>query len=385
MDTDASGHAREQSEVELAPLTEQRRSAGLTPLSLLVTIFLAYLLFKIQVVLILLIGGILLATALAGPVEWLRRRWGLGRGLAILLAYVLILVTLGLLVWLLVPPVAREGARFVRDAPVLLETWRGRLVASENAAIRSAAARLFAVLDTAGGAGFPTGLALGVAQGIGGVFITTFTIFLIAFYWIAEKALIKRAAVSVVSPAHRRRALRIWNEVEVKLGAWIRGQLLLMAVVGALATLAYGLMGLPFWLILGVIAGLTEAVPNVGPIIGAVPAVLMALTVDWRLALGVVAFVVVLQLLENAVLVPRIMRGAVGLSPLTTVLAILAGGEVRGVVGALLAIPVAGAIQVILSDLLREKREREASDREQARRSWRQFLARRRATAPSPD
>lgn len=385
MDIDASGHAREPSEeTTRAPLAEPRR-AGLTPLSLLVTIFLAYLLFKIQVVLVLLIGGILLATALAGPVEWLRRRWRLGRGLAVLLAYVLILFILGLLIWLLVPPVAREGTRFVRDAPALLDLWRGRLVASENAAIRSVAARLFAVLDTAGGPGIPTGLALGVAQGVGGVLITTFTIFLIAFYWITEKPLIKRAAVSLFSPAHRRRALRIWNEVEVKLGAWIRGQLLLMAVVGALATLAYGMMGLPFWLILGVIAGLTEAVPNVGPIVGAVPAVLMALTVDWRLALGVVAFVTVLQLLENAVLVPRIMRNAVGLSPLTTILAILAGGEVRGVVGALLAIPVAGAIQVILGDLLREKREREASDRERAGRSWRQFLGRRRAIAPASE
>lgn len=141
-----------------------------------------------------------------------------------------------------------------------------------------------------------------------------------------------------------------------------------MAIIGVLATAAYGLMGLPFWLLLGVIAGLTEAIPNVGPILGAIPAVLVALTVDWKLALAVVAFVTVLQLLDNAVLVPRIMKGTVGLSPLTVILAILAGSEFRGVVGALLAVPIAGAISVILADALREKHEREAA--EQGRGRW---------------
>lgn len=159
--------------------------------------------------------------------------------------------------------------------------------------------------------------------------------------------------------------------MEDKLGAWLRDQLLLMVTIGTLATVAYGIMGLPFWLILGVIAGLTEAVPNVGPILGAIPAVLLALSVDWKLALAVVAFVAVLQLLENAILVPRIMRGAVGLSPLTVILAILAGSEFRGIAEALLAVPIAGALSVILADVLREKREREGTIARQARRWFR--------------
>ena len=132
-------------------------------------------------------------------------------------------------------------------------------------------------------------------------------------------------------------------------------------------------MGLPFWLLLGVIAGLTEAIPNVGPVLGAIPAVLVALTVDWKLALVVVGFVTVLQLLENAVLVPRIMKGTVGLSPLTVILAILAGSEFRGVVGALLAVPIAGAISVILADVLREKHEREAAEQGPGRWFGRMF------------
>ena len=367
---------------------DERRSVGLTPLTLLITIFLAYLLFKIQIVVILLIGGIILATAIGGPVEFLHRRLAIARGLAILLIYLLILAALGLLGWLLAPPVVREGTEFVREAPGLFTAWREQLATNENAFIRDIASRAFEVIQSSGLALFPASLALNVVQGVGGSLVNLFILFLIAFYWITERSLIKRAVVGLFRPSQHGRAATLWNEVEEKLGAWLRGQLLLMAIVGTLATIAYGLMGLPFWLILGVIAGLTEAIPNVGPILGAIPAVLLALTVDWKLALGVVAFVSVLQLLENAVLVPRIMKGAVGLTPLTTIMAILAGAEFRGVVGALLAVPVAGALQVILADLVREKQEREAAEEEEQRfgyRLRRAFQRRRRAPAAPGD
>jgi predicted PurR-regulated permease PerM len=341
---------------------DERPAGGLTPVTLLLTAALGYLLFKIQIVIILLIAGILLATAIGGPVEYLHKRRNIGRGPAILLIYLAILVGLGSLFYALIPPVAREATNFAQAVPSLIENWRGQMVASGNPVLRTAGGRLTDALNGAGsGTPLPTGLAFGVVQGVGGALVTLFSLFLIAFYWITEKPLIKRAVVTLFRPNQRRRTLRLWSEVEVKLGAWIRGQLILMVVIGTLATVAYGLMGLTFWLVLGVIAGLTEAIPNIGPALGAIPAVLVALTLGWQYALAVVAFVVVLQLLENAVLVPRIMRGTVGLTPLTIILAILAGSEFNGVVGALLAIPVAGAIQVILSDLLREKRRRDAA------------------------
>ncbi len=352
--------------------SEDRRPGGLTPATLLITLFLAYLLLKIQIVIVLLIAGILLATAIGGPVEWLHKHRNIGRGPAILLVYLLLLSGLGLFFYLLIPPIAREAGGLARDFPNRIETLRTQVQTSDNSLIRTGGGRLFAIIGGytsggGGGAAATPGLAFGVLQGLGGVIVTLFTLFLIAFYWITEKPLVKRAIVSVFAPSQRRRVLHLWHEVEGKLGSWIRGQLILMAVVGVLATTAYGLMGLPFWLILGVIAGLTEAIPAVGPILGAVPAVILALTEDWKLALAVVAFVIVLQLLENAVLVPRIMRGTVGLTPLTIILAILAGSEFQGLVGALLAIPVAGAIQVILGDLLAEKRRRDAAEQEPPR------------------
>jgi predicted PurR-regulated permease PerM len=277
--------------------------------------------------------------------------------------------------------VITEGTRFVREVPTLIEDWRGQLLASNNGLIRNAATRAFEVIDRAQGGGVPvpTNLAVGIVSGIGGGLVTLFTLFLIAFYWITEKTLIKRAVSSLFRSGPTLARPPPLDRGGGEAGRVDRGQLLLMAVVGGLATVTYGLIGLPFWLILGVIAGLTEAIPNVGPILGAIPAVLIALSVDWKLALGVIAFVSVLQLLENAVLVPRIMKGAVGLSPLTVILAILAGSEFRGVAGALLAVPIAGAISVILNDMLREKREREQEQAARPSDWFRQAWRRRRA------
>src|SRR5262249_24887449 len=120
--------------------------------------------------------------------------------------------------------------------------------------------------------------------------------------------------------------------------------------------IGYGVMGIRFWPLLGLFAGITEAIPIVGPWIGGIPAVVIALTQSWQKAVMVALFVVALQACGDWVLVPRVRRGAVGWSPLTVFVAILAGSEFMGVVGAFLAIPVAAVVQVIVGDYLRTRR-----------------------------
>lgn len=353
------------------PEPEAGGARGLTPATFLLALFAAFFLYKVQAVVVLLIVGILLATAIAGPVEFLTRRARLPRPLAILLVYLALLALLLGFFSLIIPPLAEQVTSFVRAAPALLADWRARLEGSDNPLLRNAAMRVFRVFNDqlqGGTLPLPTNLAVGFVSGVGGGLVSLFTVFLIAFYWLTEKARIKRAVGRLAPTRQQGRIYHLWEEVELKLGSWIRGQLLLMLVIGASATVAYGLLGLPFWFLLGLIAGLTEAIPNLGPVLGAIPAVLLALSVDWKLALAVVAFVTVLQLVENAVLVPRIMKGALGLSPLTVILAILAGGEFRGVAGALLAVPIAGALSVILADVLQERQAREAAG--QPRRGW---------------
>jgi hypothetical protein len=145
----------------------------------------------------------------------------------------------------------------------------------------------------------------------------------------------------------------IWETIEYKLGGWTRGQLLLCLIIGTLSTTAYFLLDLPFWLALGIFAGITEIVPFIGPIVGGGAAVTIALTDSWQKALIVLVFVVLLQQLESALLVPRVMKHAVGMSPLTVILAVLIGGKIGGILGSILAIPVGAMIQVLLSVILR--------------------------------
>ena len=145
-------------------------------------------------------------------------------------------------------------------------------------------------------------------------------------------------------------------EVEEKLGGWVRGQLLLMVAIGVMATIGYVFLGLPSPAVLGVLAGLFEIIPMIGPFLAFAPAVLVALaTVDPTRALMVVGYALVIQQIESNVLVPRVMGRTVGVSPLTVMLGILLGGALAGLPGAFLAVPAAGALQVVLAHVLRSE------------------------------
>jgi predicted PurR-regulated permease PerM len=145
-------------------------------------------------------------------------------------------------------------------------------------------------------------------------------------------------------------------EVEEKLGGWVRGQLLLMLAIGVMATIGYVFLGLPSPAVLGVAAGLFEIIPMIGPFLAFAPAVLVALaTVDPTRALMVVGYALVIQQIESNVLVPRVMGRTVGVSPLTVMLGILLGAALAGLPGAFLAVPAAGALQVVLAHLLRSE------------------------------
>lgn len=138
-----------------------------------------------------------------------------------------------------------------------------------------------------------------------------------------------------------------WKQVETALGAYTRGQLALMLVVGVACFVGLVILRVPHAPALALIAGLTEAIPFVSPFIGGIPAVLLGLTVSWQIALLVAGWYVLVQQLEAHLLVLRIMHRAVGLNPFLVIVALIAGGTLKGVLGALLAIPVVAALQVL--------------------------------------
>jgi predicted PurR-regulated permease PerM len=185
------------------------------------------------------------------------------------------------------------------------------------------------------------------------------SIFVITFYYLMEKDFTRSLLLMQFKPSTATRIRRALDSVDQQLGRWMRGQLTLCLIIGIASTVAYGALDVRFWPVLGLIAGITEAIPIIGPWIGGVPAVAMALTQSWQKALMVAGIAVIIQFTENWVLVPRVMKGAVGLTPLTVFLALLVGTEFMGIIGALLAIPIAAAIQVIVSEYIRARREAE--------------------------
>jgi predicted PurR-regulated permease PerM len=173
----------------------------------------------------------------------------------------------------------------------------------------------------------------------------------VVYFWLTEHARLQRYVLAFVPQDRRRRARDVWNSAETRLGMWVRGQLILMASIGVATGVAYTLLGLPSALLLGLIAALAEAVPIVGPLLGAIPAVLVAATISPELALAVAGIYLVLQLIEGNVLVPLVMRNTTGISPFLVILSVLIGGSVGGFIGALLAVPIAAAGEVLIEGL----------------------------------
>jgi predicted PurR-regulated permease PerM len=342
---------------------DERGRPGLTPVSLLLVLVVAYLLIKVQLVLVLVLLAVLFATVIERPVIELEKR-RIPRGLSILAVYVAIFGTITLGVMLISPTIQKEADRFQRDAPVQLSELRSSWLESGNGLLSGAGAdalqRVIQEFDDPSAP--PKQLTIGIVTGIGGGVVGTLTVLVMAFYYLMEKNFLRRLVISQLASTNRDRVERVWDNVEAQVGRWLRGQLTLCFIIGTASLIGYGSMGIRFWPLLGLWAGLTEIVPIVGPWIGGIPAVIIAMTQSWDKALMVGIFVVLLQLTENTILVPRVMKGAVGLSPLTVFIAILAGTQYLSVAGALLAIPVAAAVQVILADYLRGRRGADASE-----------------------
>jgi AI-2E family transporter len=184
------------------------------------------------------------------------------------------------------------------------------------------------------------------------LFAYSVTVLAFGFYWTMEVPRLERLLLSLLAVGRRPRALSIWHEIESKLGGFVRGQGLAMLAIGAASAIGYALIGLPHVLALAVLAGLLEAVPLVGPVLAVVPAILVALPLGLNMVLLVIGLAVVLQLIENNVLIPRIMHHAVGVSALVGMLAVLAFGTLYGLLGVLIAIPMTAVVQVLLDSMV---------------------------------
>lgn len=326
-------------------------------IAVLAIIALAWLVIQIRSVIAMALIGVIFAAAIEPLINRLRRL-GLPQVQSILIVYVFTIGIISLLLMLIVPTLLSQGSTLIDDVPTILQDLRRQADASPNSFINTTVWDALlraerAWVEWRSSPPIEGQEAIRIVSSVGNAIFTAFTVLVVGFYWLTEKMTLKRIFVGLFSPRRRDTVTEIWEAVELKIGGWIRGQLVLCLIIGALSTTGYFLLDLRFWLALGIFAGFTEAVPFIGPIVGGGAAVVVALTDSWQKALIVLIFAIALQQLESALLVPRVMRNAVGMSPLTVILAVLIGSEIAGILGAVLAIPVGAAVQVTLQILLR--------------------------------
>ena len=332
------------------------RQVVVATLSVVAVCLLFFLLYRFSQILFVLLVAIVLGTALRPIVDWLGRR-GVPRPMGVIIIYFTLLCMIAGFIVLLLPLFKGQIEAISNNLPTYYSNFRGVLLGSSSRILQHIAIQLpsdISLFTTGPQAG--SGAALGrMAQPLAVVdilshgLLTILAVFILGFYWILESDRAIRSAILWI-PLNRRESVReLIAEIEAKLGGFILGQGFLCLVVGTMALVAYLIIGLPYAFVLAVIAGILEAVPIFGPVLGAVPAVLIALSVSPAKAIYVVAASLVIQELENHLLVPRVMKRSVGVNSMVTLLALLAFTPLLGLMGAILAIPMAAIIQLFIN------------------------------------
>lgn len=315
-----------------------------------------WLLYRFNQVVFILFIAILIGTVIRPVVVWLNQR-GLPRIAGVILVYFLLLALFISFMLLLFPLIVKQGATIAAAAPGFYQSLREWMVNVPNPLIVRLSEFLPATLpslnpsiatQTGQAVMDSAGQALGyITLAARGVFIAMVILFL-AFYWTLDGPRTIQSFLLLVPKDRRESISELISAMETKVGFYIAGQGFLCLVIGIMALVAYLLIGLPNALVLALIAGVLEAVPMIGPLLGAIPAALVALSIGPDKLGWVILATVVIQQLENSLLVPRVMRKAVGVNPFVTLLALFAFGSLFGIAGALMAIPMAAIIQLVL-------------------------------------
>jgi predicted PurR-regulated permease PerM len=317
-----------------------------------------YIVYRFANVFFVLFVAVVLATALRPAVAWLGR-WRIPPWLAVLLIYLVALVGGVGLVALSAPLLITQAVSLINSAPNYYAQARTYLGNQQNALIQGLVDQLPATLplptqsSIGDGVELSTiGQAVGYLQWFGWGLFSIVALVLIVYFWILDRDQIMRTTVLMLPTDWRDGARELWDALEEKVGAFVRGQLLLCLSVGVVSLVAFGLIGVPNAVLLAVLAGIFEAVPYIGPIFTAALAIVLTLAQAPDKIIWVIVACVVIQQVENALLVPRIMGRTVGVNAVVTLLAITAFGSLLGIGGAIMAIPLAVVLQVLFERVL---------------------------------
>jgi len=300
-----------------------------------------WLLYQIRHILVILFVGIILMSALNPLVEKLEKL-KIPRVLVVIFIYLVIIGFFGLILAGIIPPLVVQTKILISRIPSYYRSLENLGIDGKilNSQIETLLNRLSSISFDL----------IRLTVGFLGNFLVVFTLFFVSFYLILERKNLDEYLKKLFGPADKKVRLVI-NNVEKKLGEWVRAQTTLMLIVGIMCYLGLILLGIEFALPLALLAGLLEIVPNIGPTLSAIPAILAGLVISPLTGLAVAALYFLVQQLENHVIVPQVMKKGTGVNPLITILALGAGFKIGGILGAVLAVPFIILVETILKEI----------------------------------
>lgn len=298
-------------------------------------------------VLLTLFAGVLVAVLLRGLATWLSARSGWSASLSLVVVCIGLAVALAALLAFAAASISQQFSEMFDRLPAAVEQARDRLEANPLGR------RVLAPLSQAqeNGGGLPMSRVLGVASGTLGAFGTLVVVIFLGIFLAADPGVYRRGALLLLPPARRPRVETVMDETGETLWRWLGGRLLLMAVIGVLTWIGLLLLGVPLALALAILAGMLSFIPNLGPVISVVPAILLAATESPMLAVWVAVLYLGIQSAESYVLEPFIVRRTVSLPPATNIVFQLFMGTWLGIMGLTLATPMLAMLTVVLTRL----------------------------------
>ncbi|TSC86328.1 MAG: Uncharacterized protein G01um10147_940 [Microgenomates group bacterium Gr01-1014_7] len=299
-----------------------------------------WLVYLIKDLLIILFVSLILMSALSPLVKFFVK-FKIPKTLSIATTYIIIIGVLSGVVTIILRPLVEETSRLVLSLPPTIGQVFN-VVNIDKSVLQSELTKL-------------SGNIFSITFALFDNLLTIIFLLVLTYYLLLEREnLENRVAQLFIGRQDRIRKSIV--QIEEKLGSWLRGQLVLSVIIGALSFIGLTILGVPYALPLSLIAGVLEVVPVIGPIISAIPAILVSLTISPFLSLGVALMYFVIQQLENHLIVPQVMKRAVGLNPLVVILAIAVGSRLLGFAGALLAVPIAVVIQILATEIIEERK-----------------------------
>jgi predicted PurR-regulated permease PerM len=320
-------------------------------------IVLMWILYLVREILLLIYVSALFAIGFSPVVRLIERQRLLPVGTrrfprwsAILVLYVVIIGTLVLIGAMILPPLIDQARALWAALPDMFDRAQNWLV--QRGVLDRKLTLREAVQRAEGPSTDAVGTVLGALVGFVGGLFGLFTILILTFYFLVEAASLRESFLRLFVRSRRPQVAAALREVTFKVSSWLTGQLMLGGIIGVTAAIGLWLLGIPYFYVLALIAAVGELIPVVGPLLAAIPAIAVAATVSLQKVALVIIFYIVQQQFENHVLVPKVMERQVGVSAVTVIVALLMGGSLLGIVGAILAVPTAAILQVVLQEVL---------------------------------